>query len=175
MVTKEKCYSLVILTLYLAACFTIFNSTKTESINTKLNEKRTIPIENDIIGKITIDKIHLQKPLYKIESKKNNVEENVTILKESTFPNKKESILFIAAHSGSSNISYFEHLNKLEKNDIIKIKFLNKEYFYQVASIWEENKSGHIHINKQYEKQLILTTCSPTHKDKQLIISSKLI
>lgn len=175
MFTKEKLYSLIILSLYLLTCFTIFNGSQKECVKTNLSIKNTKPVENDIIGKIVIDKINLQKPLYKIESEKNNVDKNVTILKESTFPDKEKSILFIASHSGDSNISYFEHLDELRENDIIKITYHNKEYLYQVSTIWEEEKNGYIHINRQYDKQLILTTCSPTHKDKQLIISSKLI
>ncbi len=172
MVTKEKLYSLIIITIYLMSCFTIFNDTKSKTIYTKIKEKNITPIEKDIIGSISIDKINLQKPLYKIESKKNNVDENVTILKESIFPDEKESILFIAAHSGNSNISYFKDLNKLTKNDKIKINYLNKEYIYQIISIWEEDKNGYIHINKESKKQLILTTCSPMHKNKQLVINS---
>ena len=73
MVTKEKLYSLIIITIYLMSCFTIFNDTKSKTIYTKIKEKNITPIEKDIIGSISIDKINLQKPLYKIESKKNKM------------------------------------------------------------------------------------------------------
>ena len=66
-------------------------------------------------------------------------------------------------------------LDELKENDIIKIHYQNKDYFYQVTSIWEEDKTGYIHINKKKEKQLILTTCSPKHEGKQLIVNSILI
>ena len=36
------------------------------------------------------------------------------------------------------------------------------------------SKNGYINITKNNYKQLILTTCSPEHKDKQLIINAKI-
>lgn len=175
MFIKNKCYNLIILFAYLILCFIIFDTNKISKVNTPIKRPGAIPIEKDIIGNITIDKINLKKPLYKIESAKNQVDQNVTILKESTFPDKEESTLFIAAHSGSSSISYFEQLDELNKNDIIKIMYLNETYFYKVTSIWEEKKNGFIHVKKDNKKQLILTTCSPDHKGRQLVVSSELI
>ncbi len=177
MFTKEKIYNIFILVIYIAICFSISNHTEIKKmhINRNIKSQVKIPREENKIGNITIGKINLEKPLYKIDSKKNNVDENVTILKESTLPDKENSLLLIAAHSGNSNVSYFENLDKLEKNDKIKITYLNKEYLYIVTNIWEENKNGYIHINKEYNKQLVLTTCSPSHQEKQLVINSKLI
>lgn len=177
MFSKSKRYNLVIILIYLLFCFVIFNhhSPKSFHTHTKLKNHSAIPMEKDIIGNITIHKLGLQKPLYKIDSKKNNVDENITILKESTFPDQEKSILVMAAHSGNSNVSYFENLNKLKKSDQIKITYLNEEYTYEITTIWEEDKNGFIHIAKDNKKQLILTTCSPNHKNKQLIISSKLM
>ena len=54
----------------------------------------------DILGTITINKIHLKNNLYNIDDTRNNIEENVTILKESVMPDKDNSIIFLAAHSG---------------------------------------------------------------------------
>lgn len=126
---------------------------------------------NDQIGSIIINKLNINKPLYKINSNKNNIEENITILKESIPPKEDNSILIIAAHSGTGPIAFFNELNKLEINDEIIIKYDNKDYKYFVKDIWEEKKNGYININKEPQKQLILTTCSPTKDDYQLIIN----
>lgn len=115
---------------------------------------------NDQIGSIIINKLNINKPLYKINSNKNNIEENITILKESIPPKEDNSILIIAAHSGTGPIAFFNELNKLEINDEIIIKYDNKEYKYFVKDIWEEKKNGYININKEPQKQLILTTCA---------------
>ena len=127
--------------------------------------------ENDNIGKIIIKKININNSLYKIGSKKNNIEENITILDESIMPDIENSILFIAAHSGTGNIAYFNDLDKLEKKDEIIIVYNNKKYYYIVKDIWEERKNGYININKENKKQLVLTTCSPNKKNYQLIIN----
>ena len=175
MFKKNTLYNLLILTVYLITCFLIFNQNKKEVIKPKIKNYTTIKETKEEIGNITINKINLQKPLYSLTSNKNNVDQNVTILKGSTFPDQEESILFIAAHSGNSEISYFEKLDQLQKEDIVKITYRNKEYFYKISNIWEEKKNGYIHVKKESKKQLILTTCSRTNKEKQLVISSNLI
>ena len=60
----------------------------------------------------------------------------------------------------------------IEKTDYIELNYKDKIYNYTINSICEEEKTGYIHINKTKENQLILTTCSPKNKDKQLIIES---
>ncbi len=90
-------------------------------------------------------------------------------------PDEENSIIFLAAHSGTGTIAFFKNLDKLIKGDKIELKYKNKIYQYQIDKIWEENKTGYIHINKTEKKQLILTTCSPKNNNKQLIINSNLI
>ncbi len=90
-------------------------------------------------------------------------------------PNKKNSIVILAAHSGNGKIAYFNKLNELIKGDIITLEYKNILYHYKINNIWEEEKNGYIHINKTEQKQLILTTCSPNNKNKQLVINSNLI
>ena len=138
----------------------------TNSVKPKYREKP--------IGKLIIDKLNINNNLYSINSKHNNVDENVTILDGSIEPNNSSSIMFIAAHSGNDDISYFKYLDKLVTNDKITLIYKNIKYEYIVTSIWEQDKNGYININKNYSKQLVLTTCSPIHSDKQLIINSKL-
>lgn len=126
----------------------------------------------DQIGSLKIKKLNINQPLYKLDSEKNNIEKNVTILKDSIMPDQKESIVFLAAHSGTGKTAYFEELNQLTVGDIINLEYKNKKYEYQINKIWEENKNGYIHINKEDSNQLVLTTCSPTKINKQLVINS---
>ncbi len=141
-------------------------------INSIKNITNIDNIENkDIIGTLIIDKIKLKENLYNINSPKNNVNEHVTILKESIMPDQDNSIMFLAAHSGIGKIAYFEKLDKLQENDIVILIYNDKTFKYKVKSIYEEQKNGYIDINKEKSNQLILTTCSPKKKDKQLIIN----
>ena len=128
--------------------------------------------ENDnIIGYIKIDKLNINEKLYKINSSENNVDKHVTILKESVLPDKENSIVFIAAHSGTGDIAYFKDLDKLKTRDNIILNINEKNYTYTVKEMWEDPKNGYININKEKEKQLILTTCSPNNSKKQLIVN----
>ena len=173
---KKICFIVLILTLYCIVCYEIYEK------NIEITKKQIIPnittkeiMEKDQIGYLKIDKINLYQPLYDKESEKNNIEQHITILKESKMPEEDNSILFLAAHSGTGKIAYFENLDKLKIGDKIQITYHNKTYYYQISSIWEENKTGYIHINQTNKKQLILTTCSPKKENKQLVISSNLI
>jgi len=123
------------------------------------------------IGRINIKKIKLKEDLYKIGSEENNVEKHVTILKESIFPPTENSIVFLAAHSGSGKIAYFQELDKLQEKDEIILTLNNKNYYYEVKDIWEEKKNGYINVNKESKDQLVLTTCSPTKEQYQLVIN----
>lgn len=128
--------------------------------------------ENDnIIGYIKIDKLNINEKLYKINSSENNVDKHVTILKESVLPDKENSIVFIAAHSGTGDIAYFKDLDKLKIRDNIILNINKKNYTYTVKEMWEDPKNGYININKEKGKQLILTTCSPNNSKKQLIVN----
>lgn len=128
--------------------------------------------EEKPIATLLIKKINLKQPIYKINSPNNTIEKHVTILKESILPNENNSIIFLAAHSGTGKIAYFEQLNHLDINDELVLIYQNKKHYYNVIDIWEEEKNGYINVNKAKEKQLVLTTCSPTNKNNQLIINS---
>lgn len=148
--------------LFLFLLLFLNKSTETNQIKKNNNEK---------IGELIINKINLKQDLYKIESKKNNIEENVAVMKESNYPNISNGILILAAHSGTGKIAYFEKLDNLKLKDNIIIRYKNKKYIYQITKIWEQKKNGYIKIKKENKKQLILTTCSPKKKNTQLIIN----
>ena len=131
--------------------------------------------EEEYLGLLEIPRINLVKGFYNINSSKNNVNSNVTLLKDSIMPNKDNSIIYLAAHSGNGYIAYFKDLNKLTIDDEIIIKYQNKKYLYSINDIYEMDKNGTITVNHNInEKYVVLTTCS-NNKDKQLIITGKLI
>lgn len=123
------------------------------------------------IGTLIIKKINLKEDLYPINSTENTIEKHITILKETIFPTQENSIVFLAAHSGTGKIAYFEKLDELQEQDEIILIYKQKKYHYQVKDIWEEKKNGYINVNKDNQDQLILTTCHPTKNNYQLIIN----
>ena len=132
-------------------------------------------IKEDYLGVLTIPKINLQKGFYSFDSKENNVNKNLQLLKGSNLSFENGNIIFLAAHSGESYLGYFKNLKELEVNDEIKLFLRNKEYYYTINKIYEIEKNGKININKNINDNiLVLTTCSK-NKNKQLIIEAKLI
>ncbi|MBR3211306.1 MAG: sortase [Bacilli bacterium] len=140
------------------------------TMQNKSSIRRSIK-EEQPIGIIQIPKIDLEKSLYDRNSKKNNIEENVTILKESKYPEEENSILFIAAHSGTGEIAFFQRLDELQEQDEVHILLFDKVYTYQVKSIYEQQKDGYIRGYREEKRQLVLTTCCPQKENCQLIIN----
>lgn len=166
---------IIILLFYLIVCIIIYNKYNTissQSIMTNLKDKISIPIKQEQpIGKLIINKINLKEDLYPISSKENNIEKHVTILSPSKEPSEKNTTIFIAAHSGTGQIAYFKDLNKLSINDQVTLIYNDITYTYKVKNIWEDKKIGTITVPKENTNQLILTTCSPTKENYQLIIN----
>lgn len=169
----------ILLIIYSITCKCIYTSTK-EDTKKFLKESKIINLaipkveknnNDDKIGSLTIEKLNIYQPIYPIANKKNNVDQNVTVLEGSISPAKENSIFFLAAHSGSGKIAYFKNLNYLAKKDQIKLEYKSKAYYYEVKEIWEIKKNGSITVPKEDKNQLVLTTCSPTKEDYQLIIN----
>ncbi len=173
----------LILIIYIGSCYLIYKQEKPnekyhlpkfniQEIKEKLENEVKKEIEADTsIGEIRIDSINLKEKLYPIDDKKNNVDENVTILKESISPHNNNSIFILAAHSGTGPYAYFKNLNKVNINDIVTLLYEDNEYKYIVKDSWETEKDGDIEVKKEEANQLILTTCSPTDNTKQLVIN----
>ena len=175
---RKSLVSILLLTIYLGSCLLIYtNETDTKSIKTTNIEKSTntdnyISSKNkqeETIGTLTINKINLTKDIYSINNPHNNVDENVTILKDD------ENLIVLAAHSGPGYIAFFNDLDKLDLNDIINLTYNNKNLVYKVTNIEEQVKDGTIEINKTDKQRLILTTCSKKDKNKQLVIITEKI
>lgn len=177
---KKALISLFILIIYLSSCLYIYSSSETSNnkkvltannitkITSKKNIKEITP-DNEIIGVLQIDKLNLINNIYQINSKHNNVEENVTLLKSNN------NLIVLAAHSGPGKIAYFNNLDKLELNDIVNLTSKKEKQTYKVIKIEEQIKDGTIEINKTNNKRLILTTCSKKSKNKQLVITTEII
>jgi len=157
---------------FILILFSINKPNDIKNINQIKTRNKENIIQKDIpIGKIKIERLKLENNLFDYNSSLNTIEQNVAILEGSIEPEKDNSIMFLAAHSGTGSIAFFQHLDQLKKGDLIQLQYKNKYYTYYVKNYWEQKKTGEIDVPKESYKQLVLTTCSPTHNDKQLIIN----
>lgn len=176
MLKKFVIYNFFIIIAYLLGYLLInkilyFSTYKTSTI-------RDIPItkmeRNSVIGYVKIPRLGLQKNIYSINSTENNIDKNVTVLNKSVFPDEDNSIVFLAAHSGNNNNSYFDNLKYLKNGDLVQLNYKNNIYNYKVVKYEEVEKNGYITGKRLAQKEIILTTCSdkPT---KQLIVHGIMI
>lgn len=118
---------------------------------------------------LKIDKIKLEKGIYNLNSKNNNVNRNIQLLKESDMPDKENGNVIIAGHSGNSYIAYFKNLVKLNNGDEAKIFYNGKTYIYNLTNSYEVEKTGKVALSKNKNKQtLTLITCK-TNTNKQVV------
>lgn len=145
----------------------------------------TVKEENKIITKETtneekylltleIPKIKLKRKIYNLESKNNNVNKNIELLKPFIEPSNKNGIIILAGHNGNSNVSYFNKLYKLTINDNIIIEYKQKKYVYQIVNIYDILKTGKALIKtSNYNNIIVLITCKG--RNKQTIYIASLI
>ena len=167
-------------------CITEFNKQKVDNylieyeIQDNYRENNIQKIEyqeksNDYLGVLLIPKLNLKQGFYDINDKRNDVNQNIEILKGSLMPDIKGSSLIIAGHKGESYLGYFNNLDKLSINDELDIFYHNKKYQYTIFDIYELEKNGKISFTKNiYENYLVLTTCSKKD-NRQLIVVAKLV
>ena len=129
---------------------------------------------DDSIAVLEIPKIKLKRTIYDIYSIKNNVNKNISLLKESVLPGLETvSHIFLAAHAGNSYISYFKNLYLLSLNDDIYFYFQNKKYIYKVVDIYEIAKENKSFIKQTAMQDISLITCI-SGTNKRLIVLAKL-
>lgn len=137
--------------------------------DTSLVEEET-PKEDtsNYIGVLEIPKINLKRGFFSIDSKDNNVNKNIQVIKESDMPDVVNGNLIIASHSGNSYVSFFKDLYKLSNNDTAYIYYNGIKYTYILAGKYDVEKTGEVAIHRDNTKStLTLITCSKNDNTKQ--------
>lgn len=128
--------------------------------------------EEHLLFEFFIPRINLREKVYTMDSRLNNVDYNVEILKSSDL---KRDLYFLASHSGGGRASLFDELFRLEKGDLVFIYYKNKKKVFVVEELFYIKKDGYFEISHDGDGFLYLITCSLKYFDKQLIVKSKLI
>lgn len=132
-------------------------------------------VTNNYIGYLTIPKINLKKGFLDMRSELNNVEQNVTVIEGSSYPDKDKGNLILAAHSGSGWKAFFNDLYKLSTGDIAEVSYKGKKYTYKIVNIYKQEKIGKVAIYRNYNKTILtLITCTNFDKETQTIYIAEL-
>lgn len=124
-----------------------------------IEESEEIP--DTYIGTLEIPKLHFQRGFLDKRAQANNVEENITVLKESNYPDIEGGNFIIAGHSGTGAIAFFNDLYKLTTGDTAKVTYLGDVYNYQLVKSYKVPKTGTVQIQRNQDKTtLTLITCT---------------
>jgi LPXTG-site transpeptidase (sortase) family protein len=133
------------------------------------NKEEKIIASSDEYMRLSIPKIKLDKPIYKIDDKMNDVDKGIELLTTDT-PDQDNSKIVLASHSGNSKISYFKKLNKIKKGNLITLKYEGKTYTYKYEKKYSIKKNGKAKIiTKKNKRSLALITCDKKNKKKQWV------
>lgn len=143
-----------------------------QKISYKEDEKAEV--KENIFANIRIPKIDLNRNLYSVNSKNNNVNKNIEILKDSDMPDKINGNFILAAHNGFSSIAFFHDLHKLDLGDEVFINYGKNDYKYVVSDMYDVPKTGKVSIKRDKNRSTItMITCKDD--DKQLVVIGYLI
>ena len=144
-----------------------------------LDEEKKVTVnvnKKEYIGYLEIKKINLKQGLVSKNSYYNNVNRNIQIIKSSSYPDEENGNTILASHSGTSSISYFKNLYKLEVNDEAKIYYKNNTYTYKLNNIYNVPKTGTVNIKRDiYKTTLTLITCTKGSKTEQTVYIFNLV
>ena len=149
---------------------------KRKEVNNYINKINYSDNKFHYVAILEIPQIDLKLGLVDKNSNDNNVDKNIQILDGSEFPNKINTNLILASHSGTSKVSFFNDLYKLSIGDTIYIYYNNYKYKYELNNIYEIKKTGAVDIIRNKDKNtIILITCKNNDDNTQVIYIGYLI
>ena len=119
-------------------------SAKKEKANDE--QKSNKSSKYNYVGILEIPKINLTQGFVDMNSRYNNVDYNLQIIKPSNYPDVDGGNFIIASHSGSASISYFKRLYKVVKGDKVYVHYNNVKYTYEVVNIYNQPKNGYVNV-----------------------------
>ena len=156
------------------------------SIKEEIVEEEVIKEEEDkktsssptyyYIAVLEIPSINIKRGLVDYKSKYNNVKYNIQIIEHSEMPDVEKSNLILAGHNGTSNVSFFNDLDKLKEDSLVYVYYNNIKYIYKINNNYEVKKDGSVEIIRNRNKNTItLITCKKDSNDKQLVYIGYLV
>ncbi len=146
----------------------------TKVTTTKTTKK--VDSKDSYIGILEVPDVNIKRGFLSLDSKYNSIKYNVTLIKGSSMPDVDKGNLILAAHRGTSKVSYFENLYKLKIGSLAYVTYQGKKYTYKLLETYEVPKTGTLTISRDGNKTaLTLITCTRNNKKTQTIFNYELI
>ncbi len=161
-------FVLIILLLILIFRNNIFRKIEEYKVEMFFNKDNHYNEISNIV--LDIPKINLKKIIYL--NKYNSVDYGIELVNGSDMPDIDNGNFIVASHSGNSVISYFNKLDLLSLDDIVKVYYNNKWYKYKIINIYEIESNGFMNVKYNNFSSIYLITCSKKN-DNQVIYLGK--
>lgn len=147
-----------------------------ESVSQQENDTSYVVDYSKYFGVLEIPRIGLKRGFYNTDSKYNDIQYNVTMVKGSNLPDEENGNLILMAHSGDAYISYFAYLWMLELGDHAYVTYNGRKYDYQIVDIYNIAKNGVVTIRRNKERTtLTLVTCTKDNDFSQTVYILELV
>ena len=142
---------------------------------TEQNEETKTEPKTEYVAVIKIPKIGVEKGLCEKNAACNDVNKNIQILNDASYPDVVNGNFILAGHAGSGRTAYFKNVDELKMDDEIFVVYNGFEYKYKIVNIYDVEKTGTASIIRNKEKTtLTLITCRH-NTNKQIIVVSELV
>lgn len=144
--------------------------------NTQVQEQSQVINYSKYLGVLEIPRIGLKRGFYGTDSKYNDIQYNVTLVKGSTMPDVPNGNLILMAHSGDAYNSYFNYLYRLNIGNSAYVTYKGKKYQYKLVNVYTVPKVGSVTIVRNYDKTtLTLITCTNNDSTSQTVYILELV
>lgn len=145
------------------------NNTSNGDTSGKVKKKN---VTYNYIGRLKIPSINFNRGFVAYGTSGNNVDQNIAILKGSTYPDNAYSNFIIAGHNGSRWNAFFTNLDKLSLGNMAYVTYKGKQYSYKLVKRYKDRQGDGVTLYRHSDKkQLTLITCSrPDYKTYYLVL-----
>lgn len=124
---------------------------------------------------VEVESVGIKKGIYPLSSPYNNIKYNVQLMETSTMPDCKNGNVILAAHNGTSSVSFFDNLKNAKLSDTVNLYYHGIKYIYKLVNIYDVPKNGTVEIKRDSTKSCVtLITCKSKDKTKQVVYIGEL-
>lgn len=155
---------------------TYYEEETIEENNNEVIEQVEIEPDHDVrmyhyVSILKIPKIGLENGIVGKNNIYNKVYYGIEMLEESDYPDVENGDFILAAHNGSSPVSHFRNLYKLNINDEAYVDYKGITYRYKLVDKYDIEKNGKALIKTTNQKNnLVLITCKGNTKYQTVYI-----
>lgn len=124
----------------------------------------------DYIGILKVPSVGIERGFTAFDNPYNYVDYNVQLIESSSMPDVDKGNLILAAHKGTSSVSYFGNLHNIQMGANASITYRGKVYTYKLVNSYNVAKDGTVEVSRNRSKTVLtLITCTHLSSTEQTV------